>query len=349
MKRVLILCGGQSPEHQISIRSCKNILKAIDREEHSVTVIGISREGRWLLQDEADLGDEITIKGVDVEIRPGRQDCFYSHGNSLGTFDVIFPILHGPNGEDGAMQGLFQLLGIPFVGCGLLSSAASMDKDFTKRLLRDGGVGVAKWITLLNESDAPSFTEVVEQLSEVVFVKPANMGSSVGVSRVSNEAEWHAAIEEAFGYDSKVLVEESIAGKELECAVIGNGAPKASGVGEVKSGNFYSYEEKYEAQSEAQVIIPADIDSKYLPDLKKTAINAYKILDCSGMSRVDMFLTDTGEIYVNEINTIPGFTSISMYPKLWEVEGLGYTELITELISLANEDQSNQFIDISLG
>ncbi len=335
MKRILILCGGQSPEHPISIRSCKNVLKAIDRERYSVTVIGISREGKWLLQNEKELKEEINIPGMDIEIRPGRRDCFWSHGQSLGNFDVVFPILHGPNGEDGTIQGLLKLLGIPFVGCDLLSSAASMDKDVTKRLLRDGGVKVANWITIMENDEIPSFEDLAKELSDVIFVKPANMGSSVGVHRVNNQIEWNEAIKDAFKYDHKILVEETIVGKELECAVLGNREPKASGVGEVKSGDFYSYEEKYEDTSEAQLIIPAEIDNSYLPNLKKTALEAYRILGCSGMARVDMFLTNSVAIYVNEVNTIPGFTNISMYPKLWEKEGIGYTELITRLIDLA--------------
>ncbi|MEM0941053.1 MAG: D-alanine--D-alanine ligase family protein [Bacteroidota bacterium] len=337
MKRILVLCGGQSPEHPISIRSCRNILNAIDREKYMVTVVGISRTGKWLLQDEKDIADNITIQGANIEIRPGRSDCFWSHGISLGNFDVIFPVLHGPNGEDGTIQGLLQLLDIPFVGCDLLSSSISMDKEVAKRLLRDGGVNVSNWITLKNPRKIPSYESIVERLSKVVFVKPSNMGSSVGVYRVSDRNEWGAALEDAFKYDRKVLVEEAIVGRELECAVLGNERPKASGVGEVRSGGFYSYHEKYEDSSEAQLIIPAEIDHKYLKSLKTTAIKSYQTLECKGMARVDMFLTKSGDIYVNEINTIPGFTSISMYPKLWENDGLNYSELISQLIELAIE------------
>ncbi|MEM6736286.1 MAG: D-alanine--D-alanine ligase family protein [Bacteroidota bacterium] len=337
MKRILVLCGGQSPEHPISIRSCRNILDALDREKYAVTVIGISRTGKWLLQDEKDIADKITIQGTDVEIRPGRSDCFWSHGISLGNFDVIFPVLHGPNGEDGTIQGLLQLLDIPFVGCDLLSSSVSMDKEVAKRLLRDGGVSVSNWITLKDLNEIPAYESMVERLSEVVFIKPSNMGSSVGVHRVSDRNEWRAALEEAFKYDRKVLVEEAIAGRELECAVLGNQRPKASGVGEVRAGGFYSYHEKYEVSSEAELIIPAEIDNKYLKNLKATAIKSYQILECKGMARIDMFLTKRGDIYVNEINTIPGFTNISMYPKLWENDGLNYSELINQLIELAIE------------
>ncbi len=337
MKKLLVVCGGQSPEHKISIRSAKNILNELDRSKYHITIIGISRSGSWRLIEVSELGDEILTQGHQVTIAPGTTEWLYSNGASLGSFDVVFPILHGPNGEDGTIQGLFSLLGIPFVGPGVLGSAASMDKDFTKRLLRDLGIRVANWSLIVRGGAIPDYKEIQKELGEVVFVKPANMGSSVGVHRVSSEQEWKVAIADALSYDRKVLVEESINGRELECAVLGNAEPKASGVGEVRSGNFYSFEEKYDASSDAEIDIPATIDKKYLPELKQTAIAAYKALDCEGMSRVDMFLTSDGEIYVNEINTIPGFTSISMYPKLWEQEGLSYPDLLDQLIDLAIE------------
>lgn len=335
MKRLLILCGGQSPEHVISIRSCKNILSAVDRTKFSITLIGISHDGSWRLIDEPEIGTEITTQGSLVEIRPGRQDCFWSHGESLGAFDVLFPVLHGPNGEDGTIQGLLRLLEIPFVGPDVLGSSASMDKDVCKRLLRDANLNVAEWITLRKDDIIPSFSELTKLLGSTLFVKPANMGSSVGVHQVRNEAEWDDAIKDAFQFDRKVLVEEFIKGRELECAVKGNENPQASGIGEIKSGEFYTYDEKYSSQSEADVIIPAEIDTNAEAELRKVAIEAYKALDCQGLSRVDMFLTESGKVYINEINTIPGFTDISMYPKLWQQEGVSYTELITELVELA--------------
>lgn len=336
MKQLLVLCGGQSPEHVISVRSCGNVLKALDRSKYAVTLIGITKKGQWTLLDEGNVPAEITSEENLVEIRPGQSDCFWSAGKSLGEFDVIFPLLHGPNGEDGTIQGLLQLLGIPFVGCKLLSAAVSMDKDITKRLLEKAGVHVAKWKLLTKSDPIPSFSEVADKLSNVVFVKPSNMGSSVGVHRVTNSEEWDHAIQDAFTYDSRVLVEEAIKGKELECAVLGNGAPEATGVGEVQSGDFYSYEEKYEATSVAELVIPAQVDSSHVDDLKSTAIKTYKALDCKGLARVDMFLTENGNILVNEVNTMPGFTNISMYPKLWEQEGLGYSALIDRLIDLAS-------------
>lgn len=337
MINLLVLCGGQSPEHEISVRSTKNILGAIDQSKYQITLVGIAKNGSWRLLKEEDLEKEIVNQGISVAIQPGQDSCFSSEGDPLPKFDVVFPILHGPNGEDGTIQGLLSLLGIPFVGPGVLGSSVSMDKDVTKRLLRDAGLKVADWILVQRGNEIPAYKEVKKQFGSVVFVKPANMGSSVGVHRVTNEQEWKHAIDDALKYDRKVLVERSINGRELECAVLGNENPQATGVGEVQSGDFYSYDEKYASTSHAEIVIPAKVDEKYLSDLKRTAIDAYQALNCEGMSRVDMFLTDDGDILVNEVNTIPGFTSISMYPKLWEQEGLSYSKLIDRLIELAIE------------
>ena len=335
MKNLLILCGGQSPEHSISLRSTKNILQAIDKSKYQITIIGISQEGTWRLVQEEDLTDEITTQGSTVSIRPGADRCFVIEDGKLDEFDVVFPVLHGPNGEDGTIQGLLRLLKLPFVGPDVLGSAISMDKDITKRLLRNRGIGVSDWLLIRRGDVIPAFKEIQDEFGEVVFVKPANMGSSVGVHRVASEEEWAHAMTDALSYDKKVLIEKSISGRELECAVLGNEKPKATKVGEVESGNFYSFNEKYDSSSQANIIIPAKVDDRFIPHLKDVAIKAYQALECEGMSRVDMFLTDTGEIYVNEVNTIPGFTSISMYPKLWEEEGVSYSDLIDQLVDLA--------------
>lgn len=337
MKNLLILCGGQSPEHSISIRSTKNILAAIDRSKYSITLVGINQQGEWRLIEENELSTEITDQGKQISIHAGQDQPLVSDGQVLPSFDVAFPILHGPNGEDGTIQGLLKILKIPFVGPGPLSSALCMDKDLCKRILRGEGIGVANWKLLRKGEELPTYREVAATLGSVLFVKPANMGSSVGVHRVSSENEWKMGLEDAFLYDQKVIVEEQVDGRELECAVLGNNCPQASGVGEVQSGEFYSYEEKYESTSQAQTVIPAEIDTTHLPLLKETALKAYQALDCEGMSRVDMFLTREGKVFVNEINTIPGFTNISMYPKLWEQEGISYSALIDKLIDLAIE------------
>ena len=222
MKNLLILCGGQSPEHKISLRSTKNILKALDHSKYQITLIGITKDGSWRLLHKEELGEEIVDQGEGVSIIPGQNDSLWIAGKSLGTFDVAFPVLHGPNGEDGTIQGLFRLLKIPFVGPGVLGSAASMDKDVTKRLLRDAGINVANWQLLLKGDEVPTYEQISSSLGQVLFVKPANMGSSVGVHRVSNANEWNVAIEDAFKYDRKVLVEANVTGRELECAVLGN-------------------------------------------------------------------------------------------------------------------------------
>lgn len=337
MKHLLVLCGGQSPEHLISLRSCKNILVAIGQEKYKITLIGISQEGKWILMDPTSIPTEVPNTGDEVFLKLGSKDPFTVNGVSLGGFDVVFPILHGPNGEDGSIQGLLRLLGVPFVGCDVLSSAVSMDKDMSKRLLRDSGINVAKWLMYKRGEATPAFDEVSKKLSEVVFVKPSNMGSSVGVHRVRSQSEWEYALNDAFKYDRKVLVEEGINGRELECAVLGNDHPIASGLGEVKSGDFYSYEEKYDSSSNAEVVIPAPLEEEMAAKLKQIALASYKALDCRGLTRVDMFLTPEGKIFVNEVNTIPGFTSISMYPKLWEHEGLSYPDLIDRLVEFAIE------------
>lgn len=337
MKNILILCGGQSPEHEISVRSARNVWKALDKSKYEVNCVGISKTGKWQLIDSLNGIEAITIQGSTVWITPGQNEPFSSVNKNLGEIDVVLPILHGPNGEDGAIQGLLKILGIPFIGPGILGSAIAMDKDIAKRLLKDAGLFVAKWELLLKGDPIPEYHEISAKLGETVFVKPANMGSSVGVSKVAQESDWKPAIQEAFRYDKKVLVEEMITGKELECAVKGNDQPLASGVGEVSGPDYYSYEEKYTDQSRTNVVIPAAVDKKQVPHLKKVAEMAYKALCCEGLARVDMFLQQDGKILVNEVNTMPGFTNISMYPKLWEEEGISYSELLDQLIELAIE------------
>lgn len=338
MKSVALICGGQSPEHEISIRSVKNVLRELDRSKYAIHVIGISKAGKWFLKEESALGAFISEEGDQVQIVPGSPDCFHTEKGSLGKIDVIFPILHGPNGEDGSIQGLFKLLNIPFVGSGILGSAMSMDKDVAKKMLKSEGLHVADWVLLRKGASVPSYAEVSEKLGAVLFVKPANMGSSVGVSRVSDANNWDKAIRIAFENDDKVLVESLITGREIECAVKGNQVVTASGVGEVVSGEVYSYDQKYASDSSAKTVIPAEVSETELEKLRTHAVRAYQALECKGLSRVDSFLTDSGEVYINEINTIPGFTSISMYPSLWEQAGVPYAVLLDELIALAMDN-----------
>jgi len=263
---------------------------------------------------------------------------------TLHAIDVLFPVLHGPYGEDGSVQGLAKLANVACVGSDILGSAIAMDKDVSKRLLRDAGIPVARHICLRRGG----LTSVVKQTLETdfgypLYVKPANMGSSVGVVKVLQPAELKGAIETALQYDIKVVLEENIVGREIECSVLGNDEAVASTVGEIGTDDgFYSYEKKYIDGDGATLIIPASMDSATLQRVQKTAITAFNVLESRGMARVDMFLTANDEIYVNEINTIPGFTAISMYPKLWEASGLSYTDLIDRLIELAIEEHSKK-------
>ncbi|MBP2666705.1 MAG: ddlA [Firmicutes bacterium] len=343
-----ILFGGKSTEHEVSLQSAKNVLDAIDREKYNVTLIGIDKGGRWYLNDHSHFllnshdPKRIALnKGdKDVVLVPGdesRELLCLGGGYAGGKLDVIFPVLHGAFGEDGTMQGLLKLVDVPFVGAGVLGSAIAMDKDVAKRLLRDAGVPIAKFLVFSRwERKKINFQEIVRDLGLPLFVKPANAGSSVGVSKVKNEAQFAVAIDEAFSFDRKILIEECMVGREVECAVLGNERPIASAVGEIiAQKDFYSYEAKYIDENGALLKIPAELSGETVASIQEQAIKAYQVLCCEGMARVDFFLTADNVAVVNEINTIPGFTKISMYPKLWEISGISYPELIDRLIQLA--------------
>ena len=342
-----ILCGGKSAEHEVSLQSAKNIFEALDKKKYEPIIIGIAKNGQWLLYEKADFllnaNDPKLIKlnpaGQTISLQPGdKWTIFNPVKQEYIDLDVIFPILHGPFGEDGTVQGLFKLANIPFVGAGVLGSAVGMDKAVMKRLLRDAGLPIGKFITLTEGEATPDYAKIKNKLGDNFFVKPANMGSSVGVSKIHNKQEYLEAVKNAFKYDNKIILEEFIAGREMECSVLGNADPIASVAGEVKPKHeFYSYEAKYIDEDGAGLIIPAKITSKETKKIQDAAIRTFKALDSCGLGRVDMFLKNNGEITVNEINTIPGFTKISMYPKLWEASGIGYTELIDKLIQLAIE------------
>lgn len=334
MITVLILCGGQSPEHEISLRSARNVVAALDGDIFRPIMVGIDPNGHWHLMDAIPDGNEIQLDNK-IFIDPGTGNL--SHGSGSISIDVVFPVLHGPNGEDGAVQGLLTMLDLPYVGAHILGSSVGMDKEIAKILMNSAGLCVAKGVAL-RKCTHENFATLKEQLGIPMFIKPANMGSSVGVHKVSNAEEFESALHDAFQFDTKVLVEEAIIGREIECAVLGLDTIQVTAPGEIKSEEEYSFEEKYGDSSATQLDIPAKgIDDELLDRVKNTAKKAFLVLECSIMARVDMFLTEENKIYVNEINTIPGFTSISMYPKLWENEGLSYTNLITRLIELAIE------------
>jgi D-alanine-D-alanine ligase len=344
-----ILCGGKSAEHEVSLQSARNIYEAIDREKFTPIFIGIDKSGKWVYGREGDFilnADDpakIHLNPVHFEaalLPKSEGRLSVSAGPAAPArsihLDVIFPILHGPFGEDGTVQGLLKLAELPFVGPSVLGSAAGMDKDVMKRLLRDSGVPLGKFLVLRDGEKAPSFAEVSSLLGSPVFVKPANMGSSVGVSKVCSEAEYRKALSSAFLFDTKLILEENINGRELECSVLGNEKPTASLPGEVKAAmDFYSYEAKYIDPAGAKLEIPAVLPEAKIKEIQTLAIRTFQVLECQGLSRVDFFMKEDGVVLVNEINTMPGFTKISMYPKLWAVSGINYTELITRLIELA--------------
>ncbi|WP_010098255.1 D-alanine--D-alanine ligase [Ornithinibacillus scapharcae] len=353
-KKVGIIFGGKSAEHEVSLQSAKNIVDAIDKEKFDVVLIGIDKAGKWHLNDKSSylLNAEnpklIALNKTDdnVAIVPGSSNNQLIHADNaagLDQLDVVFPIVHGTLGEDGSLQGMLRMANLPFVGPSVLGSSVCMDKDIAKRLLQSAGINVAKGITVKRSNkDQIRFDEVSKALGTPMFIKPANQGSSVGVSKVKSEEEFNIAVEEAFQYDHKIVIEENIVGREIEVAVLGNDDPKASVPGEIlPNTDFYSYESKYIDEKGADLAIPAELTEDQVKKIQAAAIEAFKTLECEGLARVDFFLTENDELYVNEVNTLPGFTKISMYPKLWELSGVPYSELISRLIDLALERHQN--------
>ena len=343
---VAVLFGGKSGEHEVSLMSATNVIKAMDKEKYNIYMIGITKQGKWMTyrgevdkiadgrweMEAAQLGREETIDLL-------FSDLFNGGGESI--IDVVFPVLHGPNGEDGTIQGLFEMIDIPYVSCGVMASSLGMDKGISKQLFKDAGLAVGEYTVILKaavEKDMNSVTSMVEdKFVYPVFIKPVNMGSSVGITKAHNREELAKGLIDACKYDRKVMIEENINCREFECAVLGNNDPIASGVGEViPSHEFYDYVAKYFDDSKSVVVIPAELPENKVNEIREAAVKAYKALDCAGMSRVDFFMEkETGKILINELNTIPGFTKISMYPKLWDAAGVSYSKLIDKLIELA--------------
>ncbi len=347
--KVAVLFGGVSAENEVSLQSAKNVIEAIDRSKYDIIPIGIDKDGRWYLNSPAEYllnSEDPKLIKLNKENSSAKSVSMVASGKSgellnntdrstVGVVDVVFPILHGPMGEDGTIQGLFKLAGIPFVGSSVLGSAIGMDKDVMKRLFKEARIPTAKFISTKNKKI--EFEEIKRQLGLPFFVKPANLGSSVGINKIHNKNEFQKAVEEAFAFDRKILFEEAIDGREIECSVLGNDNPIASIPGEVKvKDEFYSYRAKYIDENGAVLEIPAKISSKLTRRVQELAIKSFKICSCEGMARVDFFLREN-DLIVNELNTIPGFTKISMYPKLWEASGLSYPDLIDKLIQLALE------------
>ncbi len=345
--KIAVLFGGKSAEHEVSLQSARNVIDALDKEKYEVILIGINKAGKWLLSNTSNyllhnnnpklIKLNKSNKEVSLVVQSSGNLTDIHTKKTHGKIDVVFPVLHGPYGEDGSIQGLLKLAGVPFVGAGVLGSAIGMDKDVMKRLLKEAGIPVAKFI-VLRAGEKISFRSIIKTLGFPVFVKPANLGSSVGISKVKNEKEFKKALHNAFQYDSKILIEEAIKGREIECSVLGNEKPIASVPGEViPSHEFYSYKAKYLDENGATLQIPAKLPKLTVKKIQGTAIMAFKVLNCEGMARVDFFLKKNGGILVNEINTIPGFTAISMYPKMWEASGIPYPKLLDILIRLAIE------------
>lgn len=349
---VALIIGGKSPEHKISLLSAKSVFAALNTAGYKVLIIGIHSSGEWHLYGKDYLENKDDPKTIFL-----NPYCREPLGLSLGTtghffhlkdrnftpieIDVVFPLIHGTFGEDGAIQGFLKILNIPFVGSDVLSSAVCMDKDYTKRLLQHAGIKVASY-EAIKQGDTINLESLIERLGLPLFVKPASLGSSVGISKASNIAELQVAIQNSFQYEHKILVEQAIVGRELECAVLGNEDPKASEIGEIKNNcGFYSYTEKYLESDDDNLLIPASLPTEISDKVKDIAIHAFKILSCRGMARVDFFLTEAGELLVNEVNTIPGFTSISMYPSLWQESGKAIEELVSDLIIVALDHKEN--------
>lgn len=336
--RVAVLFGGKSTEHEVSRASAASVLRNIDEKKYDIYPIGITKDGKWF---------EYTGSYDKIEDGSWEKDQFYKkcEGERLlfnGEVDVVFPVLHGLFGEDGTIQGMCKLVNIPCVGPSVMSSAVCMDKVYTKYVLERFGVKQADYV-IVNKPSYEIEKETIiktieEKLGYCVFIKPSNSGSSVGITKAHNREELISGLEGAFKYDRKILVEEALDAKEIEVAILGNDSPKASIPGEIKPAKeFYDYEAKYQ-NATSELLIPASMSKKGLEEIQKIAIDVYKALDCAGLARVDFLVTkDKDEIYLNEVNTLPGFTSISMYPKLWEKTGIKYTDLIDKLIQLAIE------------
>jgi len=355
-----IIFGGKSEEHEVSLMSAASVINAIDKEKYNVIPIGITKNGQWMLYEgpieKIESGEWEGISNKLLQDKPedklfsvipvgGEETQVLSKTPPFlkNKIDVVFPVLHGPYGEDGTIQGLLEMANIPYVGTGVLASALCMDKAYAKKLFEMEGLSVVEYLVIMRhrlELNIKDYVSIIEKsFGYPVFVKPSNLGSSVGITKAHDRDELIMGLEEAAKYDRKILVERGIVGREIECAVLGNDDPVASVLGEIiPSHEFYDYEAKYFDDGKSKMIIPADLPKEKSNQIREMALKAYKALDCCGLSRVDFFLEkDTDKVYINEINTMPGFTKYSMYPLLWKETGLPYKDLIDKLIRLGIE------------
>jgi D-alanine-D-alanine ligase len=339
-KRIAILYGGRSVEHGVSVNSARNIFAYIDKKQFLPVPIGISKQGKWYLTD-----------GVSKDIEKGKplgllldakNPAFFllKEGSRIKA-DIIFPVLHGTDGEDGSIQGMVRAVDLPMVGTGVLGSAVSMNKITAKKLLAYAGLPVSDFMTFrFDEKDSISYNSIVKKLGLPFMVKSASQGSSVGVTKVKSKADFQKAIDEGFRYDQEVLVEKYITGREIECAVLGNTPPEASYPGEIvinKNYEFYTFDAKYVDPDAVKIEVPARLSKTIAEKIRKVCVQAFQALHCEDFARVDLFLDGSGGIYINEINSIPGFTNSSMYPMMWQERGIGFTELTSRLLNLAQE------------
>lgn len=358
-KNIAIVCGGQNTEHNISLLSASNVIAELNHDKFNAVIIYITREGQWLLaSNQADFIQQASQMYINVE---GLASLYIQPGFSKSPFvnqktgepikiDCFFPVLHGFLGEDGTIQGLFELLKVPYVGCGTLSSAIGMEKDFAKQLCRRAGIETLDWLVMhYSEKDKYTYTQITEQLSSVVFIKTVSSGSSIGVFKVRNESEYKAAMDIIFDLDDKIIIEKAVVARELEISVIGNNQLESSGPSEaIAHDDFYTYETKYFKPEALEIIIPAPTSEILKNRLHALALQIYRALSCHGFARIDFLVVSEDEIYLNEVNTLPGFTASSAFPKMWTVAGLAYPDLLTKLIELSFEsDQRKKSLSLN--
>jgi D-alanine-D-alanine ligase len=339
-QKVAILYGGRSVEHGVSVNSARNIFEYIDRKKFTPIAIGISKNGKWYLTDGVNKNIE---KGetLHLNLDPGNPALITKKSGKKIRVDIVFPVLHGTDGEDGSIQGLIKAMDLPMVGTGVLGSAISMNKIIAKKLLREAGLPVSDFLTFrYDEREAISYNAIARKLGVPFMVKSASLGSSVGVTKVKSRKDFDHAVDEAFRYDQEMLAEKFITGREVECAILGNDPPEASNPGEIvisSSYEFYTFDAKYVDPDAVKIEVPARITKPVVDKIRKACILAYKTLHCDDFARIDLFLDADGNIFINEINSIPGFTNSSMFPMMWNERGISFTELITKLINLAQE------------
>ena len=347
-KKIGLLYGGKSAEHEVSLSTARAVMQALNFDEYEIYPIYITQEGEWRkgsrLKTAVESIEQLQFAGETKESLPNNISGFLSSPQQSmdeGSLDVIFPLLHGPNGEDGTVQGLLEVMNLPYVGNGVLASSAGMDKVVMKQLFEIAGLKQVPYVHFIRKdwknNQADWVQKVEKELTWPVFVKPANLGSSVGISKASNREELEKAVDFALKYDRKIIIEQGIKAREIEMGVLGNDSPKCSVPGEIKPlKEFYDYQAKYQDGNTA-LIIPAEVPQEVVDTMQSEAIKAFKILDCSGLVRADFFLTDDDEVLINEVNTLPGFTPFSMFPLLWQHTGVNYSQLIDQLIELAIE------------